>query len=52
MKYLQCRRQNRCHTAGRIYKASSNKEVGNLLYTAIEKAVKSGNKGFRKEYRI
>lgn len=52
MKYLACRRKNRCQTAGRIYKASENKAVGNLLYTAIEKAVKSENKGFRKEYRI
>lgn len=51
MRYLQCRRQNRCKTAGRIYKASRNKVVG-ILPTAIEKAVRSENKGFRKEYRI
>lgn len=52
MKYLQCRRQNRCNTAIRVYKASENKVVGVILSTATQKAVRSENKGFKKVYEL
>lgn len=54
MKYLHCRRQNRINTAGRIYKRSEdrNKVVGIKLPTTREKAVRSENKTFRREYEI
>lgn len=54
MKYLECRRQNRINTAGRIYKRSEdkNKVVGTVLPTTLEKTVKTENKAFRREYVI